>query len=263
MTVLEAPASAPRHLLGLDGLSAADFAALLDLAAVMRRHPLAWRETLEGRAVACLFEQPSTRSRTSLHVAIHRLGAIPVTVAPGDGLAETARVLSAYCDAIAVRTPRHRDLLELAEHASVPVVNALTDREHPCRALADCLTLRDRFGGLRGLPVAYLGGREAVGYSLVEAAMLAGMELRVAAPARLRLDPELLERAGRTVRICATEDEAVEGAAGVYADAGAPLSQAAPRAVVMTARGLAEQDANLLGVHQAMLRGLVTGVWEA
>src|SRR5919197_2452164 len=131
-----ASAAAPRHLLGLDALSEADFGALLDLAAVMKRHPLAWRTTLEGRAIACLFEQPSTRSRASLQVAIHRLGALPVMLAPrelggGDSLAETARVLSSYCDAIAVRTPRHRDLLELAEHASVPVLNALTDREHP------------------------------------------------------------------------------------------------------------------------------------
>jgi ornithine carbamoyltransferase len=267
--VQAAAGRAPRHLLGLDGLSEADFGALLDLAAVMKRHPLAWRTTLEGRAIACLFEQPSTRSRASLHVAIHRLGALPVTVVPaeleeGDALAEIARVLSSYCDAIAVRTPRHRDLLELAEHASVPVVNALTDREHPCRALADCLTLRSRFGGLRGLPVAYLGGRAAVGYSLVEAAMLSGIELRVAAPARLRLDPELLARAGQTVRICDTDDEAIDGAVAVYADDRHRelASLAAPRAVLMTARALPEQAANLLGIHAAMLRVLVTGDWE-
>jgi ornithine carbamoyltransferase len=267
MTMVDAPAAAPRHLLGLDGLSEARFGALLDLAAVMRRHPLAWRETLEGQAIACLFARPSMRSRASVQVAIQRLGALPLLVAPANGepLAETARVLSAYCDAIAFRTERHRDLLELAEHASVPVVNALTDREHPCRALADCLTLRERFGGLRGLPVAYLGGREAVGHSLIGAAMLVGIELRIAAPARLRLDPELLARAGRAVRICETEAEAIDGADAVYAEDRHEdlLAQAAPRALLMTPRALPEQAANLLGIHQAMLRALVTGDWEA
>jgi ornithine carbamoyltransferase len=276
--VQPAPATTAKHLLGLDALSEAGFGALLDLAAVMRRHPLAWRSTLEGRAIACLFEQPSTSSRVSLEVAIHRLGALPVMLQTadlrqGDSLADTARALSSYCDAIAVRTPRHRDLLELTEHASVPVLNALTDREHPCRALADCLTLRDRFGDLRGLPVAYLGGREAVAYSLIEAAMLARIELRIATPPLLRPDPELLARAGQTVRICDTPREAVSGAVAVDAAPSEPsgelLSLAAPRAVLMTARGrevevdvLDEQVANLVGVHQAVLRTLVTGEWE-
>jgi len=115
--------------LGIDDLSAGEFDALLDLAGVMKRHPLAWRSALEGRAVACLFEAPSTRSRVSLEVAVNRLGALPVVLQPtelrlgqGDSIADTARVLSSYCDAIAVRTDRHRDLLELAEHASVPVI---------------------------------------------------------------------------------------------------------------------------------------------
>jgi ornithine carbamoyltransferase len=207
----------------------------------MRRHPLAWRGALDGRAIACLFEEPSTRSHVSLEVAVHRLGALPVMLKlAGAPLDETARVLSSYCDAIAVRTPRHRDLLELAEHATVPVVNARTDREHPCRALADCLTLRDRFGDLRGLQVAYVEGNEAVTYSLIEAAMLSGLVLRLAAPLP---DPALLGRAGQAVSIYETPDEAVSGADAVLG--------ASP-----------EQVANLLPVEQAVLRTLVTGEWE-
>jgi ornithine carbamoyltransferase len=272
----------PSHLLGLDGLSEAGFGALLDLAAVMKRHALAWRSALKGRAIACLFEQPSTRTRVSLEVAIHRLGALPVMLRPEelrladvDSLAQTARLLSSYCDAIAVRTPRHRDLLELAEHTSVPVLNAGTDREHPCRVLADCLTLRERFGDLRGLPIAYLGDRDAVADSLIEAAILSRIELRIAAPPALLPDPGLLARAGQTVRICETPSEAVRDAVAVYA-ANPPrelLSLAAPGAVLMTARGPAphtdvlgdpgsQHDAGLLGIHQAVLRGLVTGDWE-
>jgi ornithine carbamoyltransferase len=236
--------SAPRHLLGLDGLPAGGLAALLEMAAVMKRHPLAWRSTLEGRAIACVFEQPSTCSRVSLQVAVHRLGALPVTLdtLQGGTLADTARLLSASCDAIALRTARHRDLLELAEHASVPVVNARTDREHPCRALAACLMLRERFGDLRGLPVAYLGDSPAVGYSLIEAAMLAGVELRVAPPLP---DPALLERAGQAVRVCHTAREAVRGAVAV-----------------IDGTLTTDHAAHLLPVQQAVLRALVTGDWE-
>ena len=277
--------AAPGHLLALDRLSEAGFGALLDLAAVMKRHALAWRSALEGRAVSCLFEQPSTRTRLSLEVAIHRLGALPVMLRPEelrlgevDSIAETARLLASYCDAIAVRTARHRDLLELAEHASVPVINAGTDREHPCRALADCLTLRERFGDLRGLPIAYLDDRDAVADSLIEAAMLSRVELRIASPPALLPDPALLARAGQTVRICDTPREAVRGALAVYAagprrELPELLSLTAPRAVLMTARGRdphtdvlddpgSQQAANLLGIQQAVLRTLVTGEWE-
>jgi ornithine carbamoyltransferase len=242
MTALQPEtAAAPVHLLGLEGLAADGFSALLELAAVMKRHPLAWRSALDGRAIACLFEQPSTRSRVSLEVAVHRLGAHPVVLPLVDeSLAETASELSSYCDALAVRTPRHRDLLELAEHASVPVLNLGTDREHPCRALAECLMLRERFGELRGLEVAYVGGEEAVANSLIEAAMLSGMVLRLAAPLP---DPALLGRAGQTVQISGTPED---GAAAV-------LGAAAPNP---------QQVADRLPVQQAILRALVTGDWE-
>jgi ornithine carbamoyltransferase len=289
----------PRQLLGLDDLNVADFDALLELASIMRRHRLAWRSALDGRAVACLFEQPSTRSRVSLEVAITRLGALPVMLSTdelrldqGDTVADTARVLSSYCDAIAVRTHRHRDLLELVEHASVPAINVLTDREYPCRALADCLTLRDRFGDLHGLPLAYIGDCGAVAHSLIEAAMLSGIELRLASPEGMGPDPALLARAGGTVVVCDSPAEAVRGALAVYSAAWRTelsdayritpelFARAAPRAVFMhaipTTRGrevdravadgpqavTSEQAANLLPVEQAVLRALVTGDWE-
>lgn len=235
------PEIAPAHLLGLDALPADRFAALLDLAAVMKRHPLAWRSALDGRAIACVFEQPSNRSRVSLEVAVHRLGALPVLVPMLDEpLAETASELSSFCEAIAVRTPRHRDLLELAEHASVPVVNLGTDREHPCQALADCLMLRERFGDLRGLDVAYVGGDEAVANSLIEAAELSGMVLRL--PAALA-DPALLGRAGQTVQLHETPESAAAGASAVVDEA-------------------PEQVADRLPIQQAVLRTIVTGDWE-
>lgn len=235
----------PRCLLGIDDLPAGSFDALVDLAAVMRRHPLAWRGALEGRAVACVFERPSTRRRVSLEVAVHRLGALPVVLGGrDDSIAETARLLSSYCEAIVVRTDRHRDLLELAEHAAVPVLNAGTDREDPCRALADCLMLRERFGELAGLQVAYIGAFGPVAHSLIEAAMLAGMTVRVATPPALRLDPALLARAGDSVIVCETPREAASGAVEVFGPD----------------RGTATPE--LLPVEQAVLHALVTGDWE-
>ena len=266
----------PQRLLGIDDLSADDFAALLDLAAVMKRHPLAWRSTLEGRAVACLFDHPATRGRVSLEVAVHRLGALGVVLAAvGGSLADTARSLSSYCDAITVHTALHRDLLVLAEHASVPVVNARTDRAHPCQALADCLTLRERYGALHGLEIAWVGASEPVTHSLIEAATLAGFTVRLATPPELLPDPALLGRANGSIRVCDTPREAVAGAVAVYAatprrelpDAYSVtpelLSFAAPGAAVLHATPTSEQAANLLPVEQAVLRALVSGDWEA
>ena len=245
---MTATAIAPRSLLGIDDLSEDELHALLDLAAVMKRHPLAWRGSLEGRAVACVFEQASMRTQVSLEVAAHRLGALPVVVGShGDDIPDAARSLSSYCDAIAVRTGRHRDLLEGAEHATVPVINAMTDREHPARALADCLALRERFGGLDGLQIAYVGAREPGMHSLLEAAVLAGMTVRVAAPEDALPDPALLARAGAAVRLYATPREATAGAAMVF-------TSGEPRPI--------EVAMNLLPVEQAVLRVLVTGEWE-
>jgi ornithine carbamoyltransferase len=298
MNVTAPPAT--RHLLRVADLSADQISALLDLAAVMKRHPLAWRHTLEGRAVACWFEEPSTRARVSFQVAVHRLGALPIMLRPdelqlgrGEPIADTARVLSAYCDAIVARTPAHRDVLELVEHASVPVVNALSDRHHPCHALADCLTLHERFGHLDGLTVAYVGDCTNVTHSLIEAAVLTGMIVHIASPAGHSADPGLMATAGTAVRTFDEPREAVAGASAVYTDAAAAetgrgfqvtaelMRLTAPRGIFMHAlpahRGqevaadvidgpasaVWQQAANLLPVEQALLRALITNNWEA
>ena len=201
-------------------------------------------------------------------------------------------MLSAYCDAVAVRTPHHRDLLELAEHASVPAINVLTDREYPCRALADCLTLRDQFGELGGLPVAYVGDCEAVAHSLIEAAMLSGIGcasrrrpawVRIPRcwPARGRASACARRRARRSP--APTPSTVPRGAANCptpIASRPSCFNGPCPRAVFLhaipTARGrevhravldgertlTSEQAANLLPVEQAVLRTLVTGDWE-
>jgi ornithine carbamoyltransferase len=213
------------HVLRVADLDARQFAALLDLAAAMKRHPLAWGNALKGRAVACYFAKPSTRTRVSFEAAINRLGGLPVMLRPdelqlgrGEPIADTARVLSSYCEAIVIRTFAQRDVREVAEHSTVPVINALTDDHHPCQALADCLTLHEHFGSLSGLTLAYVGDGNNVAHSLIEAARLTGMNLRLACPAGCLPDPSILAAAGRSVRILDTPDEAVAGAHAVYTD---------------------------------------------
>ena len=282
--------AAPSHLLSVSDLDAEQFAALLDLAGQMKRHPLAWRSVLDGRSVACVFAKPSTRTRVSFEAAIFRLGGLPIMLRPdelqlgrGDPISDTARVLSSYCDAIVVRTFAQSDVLELAQHASVPVINALTDEHHPCQALADCLTLQERFGTLEGLEVAYVGDCDNVATSLKEAAELTGMDLRVAAPPD---DPRAAVKDARAVytdvwvSMGQSDTHARRARLEPYRVTPELMALAAPDAVFLHClpahrgeevdaavidgpRSLVwEQAANRLPTEQALLHALVTGEWE-
>jgi ornithine carbamoyltransferase len=206
----------PTGLLRIADLTPRDLSRLLDLAAAMKDDPRGWHDALAGESVACYFSKPSTRTRISVEAAVHRLGGLPIMLRPdelqlgrGEPIADTARVMSSYCAAIVIRTFAQSDVEEMAAAASVPVINALTDEHHPCQALADLLTLRERFGDLHGLPVAYVGDGNNVARSLIEASTLTGIDLRLACPEGYR--PGGFE---------VTEDprEAVTGARAVYTD---------------------------------------------
>ena len=236
---------APKDFLRVSDLSPARLARLLDLAAHMKAEPDAWSETLRGHSVALYFAKPSTRTRVSFAAAAARLGMTPILLRPdelqlgrGEPLADTARALSAYCDAIVVRTYAQRELEELAEAASVPVVNALSDDHHPCQALADLLTVRELLGGLAGRRLAFVGdGRNNVVHSLLEAGALAGMEIAVASPPGYEPDAAVVDAAyalaaGTGARIDLVEDprEAVRGAHAVYTDVWVSMGEDAERA---------------------------------
>ncbi len=179
-------------LSGRDVLRAADLApaeieAVLDLAAELKLDR--YEPRLPGRTLGLLFKKPSTRTRVSFAVAIAQLGgtAVPLVaeelqLSRGESLTDTARVLSSYLDAIAIRTFGQGELEEWADAASIPVVNALTDEEHPCQALADVLTIRERFGSTDGLRVAWLGDGTNVCNSLGVAARALGMQMTAACP---------------------------------------------------------------------------------
>ena len=215
-----------RHFLTGEELTERELAALLERAAELKLDRRASR-ALEGRSVALVFQRPSTRTRVSFEVGVVELGGHPVVlrademqISRGELPRDTAQVLSRYVDLVAVRTGDHAGLEEMAAHASVPVVNMLTSDHHPCQALADLLTLRERFGPGERLRLAYVGDGNNVAHSLLLVGALAGVEVRVATPPELPPDPGVVERAARLGSVLVTADpaEAADGAHALYTD---------------------------------------------
>jgi len=211
-----------RHFLTGRELTGDELTLLLDRAEQLKRARGASR-ALDGQSVAIVFEKPSTRTRVSFEVGIRELGGHAVVLregetqlSRGESLRDFALVLSRMVAAIGIRTGPDETLEELARHSTVPVFNMLSAGHHPCQALADLLTLRERFGELRGLKLAYVGDGNNVTHSLMVLGALAGVEVVAATPDELRPDDAIAEATGATViRDAAT---AVEGAHAVYAD---------------------------------------------
>ena len=215
-----------RHFLTGEELSPAELGALLDRAGELRAAPRA-SAVLERRTVALLFEQPSTRTRTSMESGVVEMGGHPMVVRPGElqlsrgeSVRDTALVLSRHVAAVGYRTGSDERLAELAEHATVPVINLLSPLHHPCQVLADLLTLRDAFGSLDGLKLAYVGDGNNVARSLALLGGRMGVHVAVASPSGYALDPAGAQGAQLT------EDpaEAVAGAHAVYADVWVSMS---------------------------------------
>jgi ornithine carbamoyltransferase len=230
-----------RHLLSSDDLSPEEQARLIGRAVELKKQRRDHRRSLEGRSVAMIFEKPSTRTRVSFEVAAWELGAHPlvlktdeVQLGRGETVGDTGRVLSRYVDAIVVRTFGQERLTELAAAASVPVVNALSDREHPCQALADLMTIGERFESLASVRLCYLGdGNNNVCHSLLLAGAKAGLgRITVAAPPGYEPDPAVLERAraiasafGTGIDVSADPAAAAAGADVLYTDVWASMGQ--------------------------------------
>ncbi len=202
-------------------LGAFELGRLLDRAAELKagRAERAGAEELAGRSVALVFEKPSTRTRISFEVGVAELGATPIVLrgdelqlSRGESVVDTGRVLSRYVDAIAIRSGSHEDVEELAREAEMPVINMLTPRHHPCQALADLLTLRERFGDLAGLRLAYVGDGNNVARSLAIAGELADVEVVVAAPDGYQLEE------GHGVKLTDDPRAAASGAHAIYTD---------------------------------------------
>jgi ornithine carbamoyltransferase len=208
----------PRHLLTGAELSPAELDGLLTRALELKAEPLAAR-VLEHRTMALVFEHPSTRTRTSFEAGVVELGGHPMVLRPGElqlargeAVRDTALVLSRHVAAIGLRTGSEASLAELAEHATVPVVNMLSPDHHPCQALADLLTLREAFGDLRGRRLAYVGDGNNVARSLAVLGTLAGLEVAIAAPDGYQLE------AGAGAQLTSDPAEAAAGADVLYTD---------------------------------------------
>jgi ornithine carbamoyltransferase len=216
----------PEHLLTGAELSPAELHGLLGRAVELKAAPLS-SSVLAGRSVALIFQKPSTRTRVSFEVGIHELGGHPVVLrsdelqlSRGEAIRDTALVLSRHVAAVGIRTGPDEMLQEFADHGSIPVVNMLTARHHPCQALADLMTLREAYGSLEGLRLAYVGDGNNVARSLAVLGTLAGVDVAIASPEGYALETDLALAPGATGALTLHTDprEAAAGAAAVYTD---------------------------------------------
>ncbi len=227
--------SVPRHFLELRDFDRATLREMLDLGRGFKHGGV--QQPLAGRSVALLFEQPSTRTRVSFEVGVRQLGGTAIVLSGrdtqlgrGETIADTARVLSRYVDAILLRTDRAEKLAEMAAHATVPVINGLTDDSHPCQLMADMMTFEEHRGPIAGQVVAWSGDGNNVARSWVEAAVRFGFTLRMATPEALRPPAALLAWAraeGGRIELFDDPRLAVQGARCVVTDAWVSMADAA------------------------------------
>ena len=223
-----------------------DLLTVLDLADRLkaRQRERVDHRVLEGRTLGMIFQKPSTRTRVSFEVGIAQLGGTGLYLAAGDlqlgrgeTIKDTAHVLSRYLDAIMIRTFAQSDVDELAEHADIPVINGLTDQFHPCQALADVMTIRERFGGFDDVRVTYLGDGNNVCHSLMVACAKLGMDFTAATPEEYEPSPEVVgwareaaEASGGSVEVRHDARGAAEGADVLYTDVWTSMGQEEERA---------------------------------
>lgn len=257
------------HYLSVADLPPDAIQVLLDRALELKRYPGSAANKLEGLTAGLVFQKPSLRTRVSFEVAMLQLGGHAVYLSPAEiqlgqreGVVDVARVLSRYVDVIVARVFLHSDVAGLAKHASVPVINALSDREHPCQILADLLTLYERRGSFDGLRLAYVGDGNNVAHSLALAAPGLGIDLRFACPDGYEPDPLIMEQAqaGATsgaIELFRDPKQAVLGADAVYTDSWYSMgqeSEAEARAPVfrryqLNAELLAQAAPNAIAMH--------------
>jgi len=232
-----------RDLLSIADLTEEEFWELLEFAKLLKLETLAGKrhEYLKGKTLAMIFQKPSTRTRVAFEVGMYQLGGYALYLSSndmqlrrGETIADTARVLSRFVDGIMARVFDHQDVVDLAKYANVPVINGLSDEEHPSQVLADFLTIWEKFGTLKGLKLAYVGDGNNVAHSLLLAAGLVGMDIAVATPEGYEPKPFYVEKAkelaakhGSSVQVLRDPEEAVTGANAVYTDVWASMGQEA------------------------------------
>jgi ornithine carbamoyltransferase len=220
--------SDPKHFLDLDRVDRQDLRGILDLGKALKDGTTADPRPLHGKTLAMIFEKPSTRTRVSFEVGIRQLGGDAVVLSPeemqlgrGESVEDTARVLSRFVDAIMIRTDAPEKLTALAENATIPVINGLTDRSHPCQLMADVMTLEEHKGPIAGRSVAWCGDGNNMATSWIHAAARFDFELRLACPAELAPMPDAVAWAkaqGAAITVTRDPEEAVAGVDCVVTD---------------------------------------------
>lgn len=232
MTGMVSQAGAPRHFLDLPEVAPADLRHIIEAALSMKRRrrkgEVSASRPLAGKSLAMIFDKPSTRTRVSFDVAMRELGGETIMLTGqemqlgrGETIADTARVLSRFVDAILIRVLDHDDLCELARHAAVPVINGLTKKSHPCQVMADVLTFEEHRGPIKGRTIAWSGDANNVLSSWIHAAQRFEFTMHVATPAELDIPPELLgwaQRTGTDLKVTRDPFEAAHGADAVISD---------------------------------------------
>lgn len=282
-----------RHFLSLLDLSTRELSELLQSAATLKkqRGTAAHPTPLEGKSVALIFEKASTRTRISFEVGVKELGAYPLVLAArdtqlgrGEPLSDTARMLSGYVHAVVYRTHGHERLEALRDNASIPIVNGLSDRFHPCQLLADLQTLQEEFGQLEGLKVAWVGDGNNMAHSWILAAARTGIELRIAAPKGYEPLSEIVregERLGGQILVTDNLKEACRDADAVTTDVWTSMGQESENEARRSAFSQYRVDEALMGeasreaiflhclpahrgqeVDEAVLEGSQTRVWR-
>src|SRR5512145_609681 len=231
---------APRHFLDIDRIDAATLRRVVEMGRAMKQAgktvpPELKPAGIAGAVLMMIFEKPSTRTRVSFDVAMRQLGGqtlalnhTDLQVGRGEPISDTAKVLSRYVDAIMIRANKHDTLVELAEHATVPVINGLTDRTHPCQIVADIMTFEERVGPIEGRKVAWSGDGNNVAASWIQAAARLGFKLALACPPALKPERSVLdwaERHGGDIEITDDPDAAVAGADCVVTDTWISMGQ--------------------------------------
>jgi ornithine carbamoyltransferase len=228
--------AAPRHFLDLDRLDSAELRRIIDMGKAFKRTRHNGEKPLRGKALALIFEKPSTRTRVSFEVGMKELGGEVIVLerdgsqlGRGETVADTARVLSRYVDAIMLRTTKEEKLLELATHSSVPVINGLTDRTHPCQLMADVMTFEEHRGPIAGRSVAWVGDGNNMATSWIQASVRFGFRLALACPRELPPPADVVAWAsaeGRPVHVTEKVEEAVVGADCVVTDIWVSMGEA-------------------------------------
>lgn len=223
-----------KDVLRIDEFNREELSYLLELAMKLKKMQKAGQpyQPLQGKTLGMIFSKSSTRTRVSFEVGMYQLGGMgmflsdkELQIGRGEPISDTAKVLSRYVDAIMIRTHAHSYVEELAHHASIPIINGLTDQFHPCQALADMLTILEHKGQLQGVKLAYIGDGNNVANSLILAGALLGLDIRVATPAGFEIAPEIVKATNQYAfqnggKALFTTDvkEAVQGADVIYTD---------------------------------------------